>query len=449
MFGRRRVGRKEGRRGRPEGVLTADGTVRHESGLILQKNEVMLRDYHVSTPDGSGWLIVTRLRAYVVIRRRGVHLWLDLSSINDAKVDGSELTIHWSERHTVSYRYTVRMSGGDAADALRTIYMRCSFDRAGYVSIPEEEQDAIRAERVARQERRVLLLEDEWAELGRRGEAMLAELGSGGPNCAKAGAGRSAGEGPKHGCSGSGQAGSAYVSEGGRISRRRRELVREMRRGRLNLYFARFDAIQRSALVPECIPNRDVYNDAYYDAKHDAYVTMTDRFPRTPENRRLRMEMEMPYGCGRSPERASDVRFVLGLPCIADEIASARNGWPCFLSVSSIGTANYHYLRFLESPSESLWNHDGFRVRTDTSGHNEKGREEIRMCLRLGLYRGVADSGSGPTEGGILAEDGQLATGGSLNPTGPIYNGTAHSDGDHISILQTPSDSWFPSPFRR
>ena len=67
---------------------------------------------------------------------------------------------------------------------------------------------------------------------------------------------------------------SAYVSECGAILKRIEKIASVMERERANLYFAAFDTIQRSPLIPAEVENKDVWYDTYYDAKHDAYVCM-------------------------------------------------------------------------------------------------------------------------------------------------------------------------------
>ena len=121
-----------------------------------------------------------------------------------------------------------------------------------------------------------------------------------------------------------------------------------------NLHFIAFDTIQRSALIPPEIDNRDVWYNVYYDVKQNVYVQVGNTFPVTPELIKLRKDMNMPYGCGFSPERAEEIKTVMGQPATHHRYMSLDSMSTVWACMPDISIENYHYMRFINESPKSL-----------------------------------------------------------------------------------------------
>ena len=149
----------------PAQKLTSTGNILHSSGLILEKNDTILREFTMSSPDGDGWLVLTITSVYVVIKRKGVQLNLDWTLVNDFKIKGNNLTIMWVEAYVNHYDYTIKIAGNRVDEAANIFIANAFLNEARYVEIPAEEREMIRRGRTEAQRNRVRELEDEMADL--------------------------------------------------------------------------------------------------------------------------------------------------------------------------------------------------------------------------------------------------------------------------------------------
>ena len=114
----------------PAQKLTSTGNILHSSGLILEKNDSILREFTMSSPDGDGWLVLTITSVYVVIKRKGVQLNLDWTLVNDFKINGNNLTIMWVEAYVNHYDYTIKITG-NRIDEAANIFIDKRFSERG------------------------------------------------------------------------------------------------------------------------------------------------------------------------------------------------------------------------------------------------------------------------------------------------------------------------------
>ena len=420
----------------------------------------------------------------MVLKRKGVHLFLDWTQLDDVKTKGGNLTIFWSEQFVNRYDYTIKILDNRAGEAAGMFIATGCLNEARIVPIPAKECESIRHGRVEAQRIRVRMLEDELAGLRKKLAVLVNEFDPAvepnhhddsvdihGPGtCEASGDGAETGsesdseaEGisremhPCHHC-GDGswsQAESAYVTEGGAIMKRMDQITLVMERERANLYFAAFDTIQRSPLIPEHVENKDVWYDAYYDAKHDAYVHVGDTWPAGPDVQKLRKEMNLPYGCGLSPYPESMVDMVFGQPALKDRYGMVRfwvHGWR---GMPKIGIENYHYMRVMGERWPRLHGNYYYDMVPNSAGHNSYPKEYIRLNRRTGRTVGWARSERVPLVAEILEEEIQLAREGNANYMALALEDTSHADGEDISHMPNSfrgdrdGVDWFPSTYEK
>ena len=427
-------------------------SIRHESGLVLDKGDAIIRDFKISSPDGDGWLVITIDRLYVVIRNKGVHLFLEWMMINDYNIKGNNLTITWHEEYIHKYNYTIKILNNKIADAEKTMLIHQYPNDARYVTIPAEEHEMLRRGRITKQIHVIKELENEMDELRKKLDVLVNEFESkqmtdavdipGSKHIIKPEDGITikiediidacphVGDG-----SWSQTSKSAYVTEGRHILKRITEIENMMDGERDNLYFIAFDTVQRSTLIPSKIDNKDVWYDMYYDAKRDAYVKVGNTFPTTPEMIKLRKDMKMPYGCGFSPERASETKIVLGQPAIHHRymsLSSMSTVWSC---VPGIGIENYHYMRFMNETPLSLHGKCSYLM-TPNSYHNGLyNKEYVRLAMRTGNSPCWERDYDSKMHSEILEEELYLAKEGNINYMSLALEDTTYADGEDISRI--------------
>ena len=128
--GKKQKQRSAGQLQAPAQKLTSTGNILHSSGLILEKNDSILREFTMSSPDGDGWLVLTITSVYVVIKRKGVQLNLDWTLVNDFKINGNNLTIMWVEAYVNHYDYTIKIAG-NRVDEAANIFIANAFLNEG------------------------------------------------------------------------------------------------------------------------------------------------------------------------------------------------------------------------------------------------------------------------------------------------------------------------------
>ena len=441
----------------PAQKLTSTGNILHSSGLILEKNDSILREFTMSSPDGDGWLVLTITSVYVVIKRKGVQLNLDWTLVNDFKINGNNLTIMWVEAYVNHYDYTIKITGNKIDEAANMFMTNEYLNEARYVEIPAEEREMIRRGRTEAQRNKVRKLEDEMADLHKKLDVLTdefditreksdnvsaitsekseikANMGMGkeingnrepvtchhykDPSCDS-----------KPSWS---QTKSAYVSEGGAILKRIKKIASVMERERANLYFTAFDTIQRSPLIPAEVENKDVWYDTYYDAKHDAYVCVQDVWGARPEMKKLRKEMNLPFGCGFTPYPASMVDMIFGQPAAKFTYRSIQLLIPSWSGLSKIGIENYHYVRFMEGWPR-LHVDDNCHILANSAWNGMRAKEYSRLTMRLGRSPGWMDPNPAPSYMELLEEEIQLAKEGNINYIPLVMGDTTYADSDDI-----------------
>ena len=414
---------------KPKYKVTSAKKICHESGLILEKKDSLIRDFKITCPGGDGWLVFTRFNTYIVIKKKGVIMFLRNRQLIDVNAKGSNLTIMWSERQVDTYDYTVKVLERRIDEAVDMFVTMCPLDEARYVHIPEEERESIRRSRIEAQRARVRALEDEMAELRKRLGVLLGELKPGNPDKPEGTKrGEEDREGPKP----------AYVTEGEAIIKRIDEISSVMERERANLYFASFDAIQRSPLIPEHVENKDVWYDAYYDAKHDAYVQVGNILPTNEKFQKLRKDMKLEFGCGLSPYPASMVEMVFGQPAVKWLSKMVSFNAPAWRAIPKISIENYHYLRSMATRSPRFYGNYFYSFITNSSRWELFPKEHILINKRTGRTIGWADPASTQVDVAILEDELQLAREGSVNHTSLALDDTPYADGEHISCIPKP-----------
>ena len=235
------------------------------------------------------------------------------------------------------------------------------------------------------------------------------------------------------------------MKDAGPIMARIAEIERDMELERANLYFAAFDTVQRSPLIPEHVENHDVWYDMYYNAKLDVYVLMAHRRMLDDEGKKLRKTLDMPYGCGSVPYFAKRVRTVFGQPAVKSIPKMNRRwdtSWTC---VPTLGIENYHYMRKKGIGFPQLHANYHYQVRINTHGHNGLEKENLRLAMRVGFLAAWLDPEPDPVVDEIMDEERQLAKEGNPNHTLLALNDPAYADGEHIS--KTPHTVWKPDVF--
>ena len=77
-----------GRKKRQQQHEVPDTSVRvHESGYIMRRGEHMVLAQEVTSPEGSGWLLVTNMEFFFIHYTRGIYLHLEHDIIESVKHD--------------------------------------------------------------------------------------------------------------------------------------------------------------------------------------------------------------------------------------------------------------------------------------------------------------------------------------------------------------------------
>ena len=221
------------------------------------------------------------------------------------------------------------------------------------------------------------------------------------------------------------------MSEGDAILKRIEKIASVMERERANLYFAAFDTIQRSPLIPAEVENKDVWYDTYYDAKHDAYVCVQDVWGARPEMKKLRKEMNLPFGCGFTPYPASMVDMIFGQPAAKFTYRSIQLLIPSWSGLSKIGIENYHYVRFMEGWPR-LHVDDNCHILANSAWNGMRAKEYSRLTMRLGRSPGWMDPNPAPSYMELLEEEVQLAKEGNINYIPLVMGDTTYADSEDI-----------------
>ena len=445
---------------KPTYHVTETGIVRHESGLLLEKGDVIMCDFKISSPDGDGWLVITRYRAYVTIKNKGVQLHADWPQVNDFKIKGNNITIIWHEQYVNRYDYTIKILDNKIAEVEKMFLVHARLNEARYVPILAEERDMIRRGRTEEQRNKVRALEDEMTELYKKLAVLTGEfepkhmtdiVDVPGPEHLIKQEDNITVElkdeiNPCHHTSDGSwlQVRSAYVAEGKSILERIDEIEKIMERERANLYFTAFDTIQRSPLIPAEIENKDVWYDAYYDIKHDAYVFVRDVIPTTTDEQKLRDEMNMPYGCGFTPVPANRTKTIFGQPAIIHRSKSIKLLGTAFICMPQIGIENYHYMRFMGEQRPRLHGEYYYYFFTNSEWNGLQPKEAIRLFMRIGRMARWTQDVNTELDAEILEEEIHLAKEGNVNYMSLALEDTPYSDSEEISHIPqfytTPGD---------
>ena len=428
------------------------GNILHESGLILEKDDTIMQDFKISAPDGDGWLVITFRRAYVVIKNKGTHLFLEWIHITDFEIKGNNLVIIWHENFDSRYQYTVKILNNRVTEAEKMFLVHCSFlNEARYAPIPAEERDMIRRGRIEEQRNKVRALEDELDDLRKKlavlvnefepkqminivdiprsehrikhEDNIIIELEDKINQCSHTGDGSWS------------QTEHAYVSEAGQIIKRIEKIEAVMELERVNLYFVSFDTIQRSPLIPAEIESKDVWYDMYYDAKHKAYVSILDMYPSFQDLEKIRKDMKMPYGCGFTPWPARRIETMFGQPALRHFSMSANMLKTAWFNIPTLGIENYHYMRFLGEYTPNLHGNYYCQITPNSGWNGMYPKEFIRLYMRLGKRPTWAQEALTPLDVETLEEEIQLAKEGNVNYMSLVFEDTPYADKEDISCM--------------
>ena len=225
-----------GRKKRQQQHEVPDTSVRvHESGYIMRRGEHMVLAQEVTSPEGSGWLLVTNMEFFFIHYTRGIYLHLEHDIIESVKHDKDKLTIKWMENGK-AYDFQMRLKEGfhTAKEIIKMLDTQFQYARQVFEHIRLNDNDVERARHI-----RVLHFESELAKT----QETIRKI--------------EAGETENDGIRGWKSLEAAEKH---------------------NLECARTMPFVRSTKVPAHIQLTHVWNDCYYDEKRKIFVTFR-RFP--------------------------------------------------------------------------------------------------------------------------------------------------------------------------